>query len=173
MSKRIGCLISSLENEEKYLIIFTCGGYRKLFSKVTALEREALCLDLFIPQAFIRPMNEPQILEQREESFFTFPHYELKMSELQFTIVNYNTTSKKISIEIAIHNYYELQSFDDLYTNMSYLLMEVIGEINYRKHIKNFELTDLKENQRRLVNISQLQECIDHLYIRKPKNQYP
>ena len=57
ISKRIGFLIiSPSKGQDKYTIIFTADGYRKLFPKIIALEEQAPQLQNFIPQAFIKPV---------------------------------------------------------------------------------------------------------------------
>ena len=42
--------------------------------------------------------------------------------------------------------------------------MEIIGEINYRKHIKYFELEQIPINQMGLLNLIELPVYIDYLY---------
>ena len=60
VSKRIGFVIKTQtqnKEDDRYLIIFTAGGYRKLFPKLIALEEQAPPLELFRPQAFIKTMQ--------------------------------------------------------------------------------------------------------------------
>jgi len=50
----------SLKNtHDKYFIIFTYNGYRKLFTKIIALENQAPALEHFTAQAFIKPIEDP------------------------------------------------------------------------------------------------------------------
>lgn len=59
VSKRISFVIKGLLTiDDKFLIIFTGGGYRKLFPKIIAFEEQALLLKHFTAQAFIKPLQE-------------------------------------------------------------------------------------------------------------------
>lgn len=171
VSKRIGFVIKQQEGNEKCIIIFSGEGYRKLFPKLKALEQQAPRLELFIPQAFIRPTQNLQKIKERGDSPLTFANYELKISDLQVALLSFNIPLKQLKIQIAMSNYNELKDFEELRNDIAYLIMVVIGEINYRKHIRNFEIIPLIPQQSGLLHISQLQEYIDYMYIRKPRNK--
>ena len=164
VSKRIGFLIKEQEKSEKILIIFTGAGYRKLFAKLIALEEQAPDLKIFKAQAFIKPTLEQDKTKQGLDEPYIFENYELKISQLQFALIDYNIATKKLKLAIFIPHFSVLKNFEDLHENISYLLMETIGEINYRKHIKHFELEQQHKHQIGLLDLIELQEYIDYLY---------
>ena len=59
VSRRIGYVIKAPKTiNDKFIIIFTGNGYRKLFSKINALENQVPALENFIAQAFIKPLED-------------------------------------------------------------------------------------------------------------------
>ena len=158
VSKRIGYIIKTQNKEnDKYLITFTGAGYRKLFPKLIALEEQAPKLELFRAQAFIKPMQNTEEIKLGQDAPILCQNYTLKISELQFSLLEFN-------VAVYIINYDEIHQFEQLYDDIKWLIMEVIGEINYRKHIKHFELKPFPQNQNGLMDLIDLQEYIDYLY---------
>ena len=106
VSKRIGFIIKAPQyDDEKCLIIFTGEGYRKLFPKLIALEEQAPKLELFRAQAFIRPMqNTDEIIQGKDDPIYC-ENYILKISELQFSLLEFNVATKQIKIAVYIVNY--------------------------------------------------------------------
>ena len=165
VSKRIGYVIKTQNKEnDKYLIIFTGAGYRKLFSKLIALEEQAPKLELFRAQAFIKPMQNTEEIKQGQDAPILCQNYTLKISELQFSLLEFNVATKQLKIAIYIINYNEIQEIEQLYDDIKWIIMEIIGEIKYRKHIKHFELKQFPQNQNGLMDLVDLQEYIDYLY---------
>ena len=165
VSKRIGLMIKAPNsNSDKCLIIFTGEGYRKLFPKLIALEEQAPRLELFYTQAFIKPMEKVQQIILGKDSPYTFENYKIKISDLQMLLLDYNIGTKQLKIKIFIKNYNEIKHFEELQTDIKFILMEIIGEINYRKHIKYFELEQIPINQMGLLNLIELPVYIDYLY---------
>lgn len=151
-------------NNGKCLIIFTGEGYSKLFSKIIALEERAPQLELFSPQAFIKPMQDVQKIKLGKDNPYTYQNYNVKISKLQLLLLDYNIATKQLKIKIFIPNYNEIKHFESLHSDIMFLVMEIIGEINFRKHIKHFELEQLPKNPNGLLNLIELPEYIDYLY---------
>jgi len=165
VSKRIGFMIKAPQtNCGKYLIIFTGEGYRKLFPKLIALEEQAPKLELFTAQAFIKPMQNNDKMKVREEDRVSVGNYEFKISEVQFSLLDFDIPTKKLKLLIYIPNNNKTSSFEEIREDMMWLLMEIIGEINYRKHIKYFEIMQMPQNPKGLLDLIELQEYIDYLY---------
>ncbi|NDP28247.1 MAG: hypothetical protein GZ087_12595 [Flavobacterium sp.] len=154
----------SSEKREQYTLIFTADGYRKLFPKIIALEEQAPKLQYFIPQAFIKPIQDltPYLLGTDEP--YVFDHYQIKISQLYMTIVDYNITTKHLKINLYVPAYDRFQELDAIEHQLKYLVMDVIGEIAFRKHIKKIEFLELPENTNRLLNLIELPDYIDYLY---------
>lgn len=51
------------------------------------------------------------------------------------TLVDYNITTKQLKINLYVPAYQRFQEFDEIEYDLKYLVMEVIGEIAFRKHI--------------------------------------
>ena len=60
-------------------------------------------------------------------------------------LVDYNITTKQLKINLYIPDYDRIKDFDEIEIDMKYLVMEVIGEIAFRKHIKKIEFLELLE----------------------------
>ena len=165
ISKRIGFLIISPSNDQnKYTIIFTADGYRKLFPKIIALEDQAPQLQHFIPQAFIKPIQDKtHYLEGKDEPYI-FKKYKIKISQLYMALVDYNITTKQLKINIYVPAYNSIKDHDEIDGDLKYLVMDVIGEIAFRKHIKYIEFLELPEATHGLLSLIELSEYIDYLY---------
>lgn len=165
VSKRIGYVIKTQNKEnDKYLIIFTSDGYRKLFPKLVALEEQAPKLELFRAQAFIKPIQNREEIKSGQDAPILCQNYTLKISELQFSLLEFNVATKQLKLTIYLPNYNEIDAIEQLYDDIKWLLMEIIGEINYRRHIKYFELNQMPQNPNGLLDLIELQEYIDYLY---------
>ena len=164
VSKRIGFYIITPVMGEKSTIIFSGAGYRKLFPKLVALEELAPKLEHFIPQAFIKPMQDKAAILDGTDAGYNFGRYRIRISELRMALVDYNIQTKQLRIRIYISNYDSLKKYSTLQDNLHYILMVVLGEIAYRKHIKGVELDDLPNGHNGLLNLIELPDYIDYLY---------
>ncbi|WP_026979087.1 hypothetical protein [Flavobacterium tegetincola] len=164
VSTRIGFVIKrTSDDNDKSLIIFTGAGYRKLFPKLIALEEQAPKLELFRPQAFIKPMQNTDEIKQGNDDPIYCENYILKLSEMQFSLLDFNVSTKQLKLTIYLLNFDEIETIEQLYDDIRWLLMEIIGEINYKKHIKDFELVQMPNNQNGLLDLIELQDYIDYL----------
>jgi hypothetical protein len=165
ISKRIGFIIyAPQKNTEKCKIVFTAEGYRKLFPKIIALEDHAPKLRYFIPQAFIKPMQQVTKIKKGTDLACTYENYEFKMSDLQIALPDYNVTTKQLNIKLYIPNYDRVKHFEELQNDLKFLVMEVIGEIAFRKHIKLIEIDQLPQLFNGLLPLIELPDYIDYLY---------
>lgn len=165
ISKRIGFLIIGPgQEQEKCTIIFTAAGYRKLFPKIIELENTAPKLEYFIPQAFIKPIKDLEKYRQGKDNPYTFENFKIQISQLQFALVDYNTTTKQLKIKLYIPNYNQIKHFEELTMELEFIVMDVIGEIAYRKHIKKIEFAQKPTAPNGLLNLIELPDYIDYLY---------
>lgn len=165
VSKRIGFMIKAPNsNNDKCLIIFTSEGYRKLFPKLIALEGQAPQLQYFIAQAFIKPIQDKTPYLTRKDKPYIFKKYKIKISQLYIALADYNITTKELKINLYIPDYDRIKDCDEIENNLKYIIMEVIGEIAFRKHIKKIEYIELPEATNGLLSIIELPDYIDYLY---------
>ena len=90
--------------------------------------------------------------------------HEFKKSQLQFTLENYDIETKLLKIKIYLPAFDEIKQFQELATDIKYIVMEIIGEIAFRKHIKHIQLDQLQSTQKGLLNLIELPHYIDYLY---------
>ena len=165
ISKRIGFLIGSpSKDKDKFTIIFTADGYRKLFPKLIALEDQAPQLQYFIAQAFIKPIQDKTPYLTGVDKPYIFNKYKIKISKLQIAIFDYNTTTKKLKINLYIPAYERIKKYDDIEDNLKFIVMGVIGEIAFRKHIIKIEYLELPKATNCLLKLIELPDYIDYLY---------
>ena len=165
ISKRIGFLIYAPDKDsEKCKIVFTAEGYRKLFPKIIALEDQAPKLKHFIPQAFIKPMQQVTKIKNGTDLPCSYENYEFKISDLQVALIDYNITIKQLKIKLYIPNYNEIKHFEELERDLKFLVMEIIGEIAFRKHIKHIEIDQTPRSINGLLPLIELPDYIDYLY---------
>lgn len=70
------------------------------------------------------------------------------------------SSSKKIDITV-LHPYKDAQQLRDA---ILFIIMLVIGEIAFKKHLKNIEVKPLKNNSNGLLQLIELDEYIAYLY---------
>lgn len=165
VSKRRGFIIKVPDaNQEKYTLIFTCGGYRKLFAKTIALEKQAPELKLFTAQAFIKPFEDVSKYKNGTDDPIDFLDYEIKISEMQMALLDYNVATKRLEINIYIPHYHELKDYKDLKSEFIWIVMFIIGEIAYNEHIKDFQLHPIPLESKELLPLIELPDLIEYLY---------
>ena len=69
-----------------------------------------------------------------------------------------------IKINLYLPAYERIKECDEIESNLKYLVMDVIGEIAFRKHIKNIEYLELPEATNGLLSLIELPDYIDYLY---------
>lgn len=165
VSKRIGFVIKRpREFNDKFTIIFTGNGFRKLFSKIIALKYQAPDLDHFTAQAFIKPLEDVTKYINGTDEPCVYKNYEIKISELQMALLDYNIATKQIKIDLYLPDYNELKQYEDLESTIEYLVMQIIGEIAFRKHIREINLHQMPLEPIGLLSLLELPDFIDYLY---------
>lgn len=141
VSRRIGYEIKfPKSSSDKFIIIFTGNGYRKLFAKIIALENQAPTLVNFAAKAFIKPLEDVTEYKSGKDESCNCGNYEIKMSELQIALLDYNIETKQLKIDVYLPNHNELKHCKDLKDNINWIVMQIVGEITYSKHIKEIQL---------------------------------
>ena len=165
VSRRIGYVIKSPKTiNDKFTIIFTGNGYRKLFAKIIALENQAPALKHFTAQAFIKPLEDATEYINGNDQPCNCGNYEIKISELQMALLEYNIATKQIKIDLYLPHYNELKHFEDLKHNIDWMVMQIIGEIAFRKHIKQINLHQMPLEPIGLLSLFELPDFIAYLY---------
>ena len=160
ISKRIEIIIYEVPNQvNKLHIMISALGYKKLFPKVIALGDTAPKLEHFTIHTFIKPITSdnkhilPSIIS-------------IAMQQVFIKLEDYNTATKKVVLIIYVPE--SLEKF-----NLSYLLYFTLGEVNFKKHIKEVHFKPLPRNTNGLLSLSELPEFIEYLakinYSRKLK----
>ena len=165
VSRRIGYEIKFHKtSNDKFIIIFTGNGYRKLFPKIIALENQSPALKHFTAQAFIKPLEDLTKYKNGTDEPCNCGNYEIKISELQMTLLDYNIATKQIKIDVYLPHYNELKHFEDLKHNIDWMVMQIIGEIAFRKHIKQIQLNQMPLEPIGLLSLMELSDFIEYLY---------
>lgn len=165
ISKRIGYMITEpTPNQEKYTIVFTAAGHRKLFSKLTALEEQVPNLKYFTAQAFIKPIADATPYKEGTDLPCIYGNCVIKISEIQLTLLDYNSDSKQLKIKLYLTNYHDIIDNEDLEANIDFIIMQIIGEIAFRKHIKQIVLAPMPQPSSGLLSLIELPDYIDYLY---------
>jgi hypothetical protein len=165
VSKRISFEIkATLTINDKFMIIFTGGGYRKLFPKIIALEEQAPPLEHFMVQAFIKPVEDTTQYKNGSDEPVIYKNFEIKISDLQLALADYNIETKKLKIDLHLPDYNELKQYEDLESIIDYIVMQIIGEIAFRKHLREINLYQMPFEPVGLLPLFELPDFIDYLY---------
>ena len=167
VSKRIVIYIYMQNNHpNKFCVLFSAHGYRKLFPKIIALGEKTTRLEYFTAKTFLKPLcgdNKNQFSDKIIEM----------INSIFIKLEDYNIANKKIILTLYYPN--SLTSEDKL-NSMQYvktLLRFTLGEVNFKKHIKEVHIKPLPRNTNGLLSLSELPEFIDYLakinYSRKLK----
>ena len=165
VSRRIGYVIKAPKTiNDKFIIIFTGNGNRKLFPKIRTLENQTPTLQHFIAQAFIKPLEDTTKYKNGSDEPVICKNYEIKISEIQIALLDYNIATKHIKINLYLPEYNELKQYEDLKSNIDWIVMQIVGEIAFRKHIKQIQLNQLPLEQIGLLSFMELPDFIEYLY---------
>ena len=165
VSRGIGYVIKAPKTiNDKFIIIFTGNGNRKLFPKIITLENQTPTLQHFIAQAFIKPLEDTTKYKNGSDEPVICKNYEIKISEIQIALLDYNIATKHIKINLYLPEYNELKQYEDLKSNIDWIVMQIVGEIAFRKHIKQIQLNQLPLEQIGLLSFMELPDFIEYLY---------
>ncbi len=167
VSKRIECFfLDNASESQKHQIIFSAYGYKKLFPKLIALGDAAPRLEHFSVQTFIKPLT-PENYNQIPEVFNKFIQQSL------IKLDDYNISSKKVKITLYLPENFEFENEYQLFVSAELTIMFTLGEVNYKKHIADFEVKQITKKTNGLLQLSELPEFIEYLskinYSRKLK----
>ena len=160
VSKRIEIIIYEVPNQnDKLHIMISALGYKKLFPKVIALGDTAPKFVNFTIHTFIKPLTQ-----DNQHMLPTF--IATAMQQIFIKLEDYNTVTKKVMLTIYVPE--TLKKFD-----LSFLLYFTLGEVNFKKHIKEVYYKPLPKTKNGLLSLTELPEFIDYLakinYSRKLK----
>jgi hypothetical protein len=174
VSKKIGFIIKTSDKEkEKFKIIFTAHGNPKLFPKINALEEYAVDFFNWTVQSFIKPEKDIEQFKNGLDDAYVFQDFELKTSELYFSVIDYNIQKKKLNIIIYLKNYTFHCENDFLEEAVYIVLQEFIGEVALYKNINFVQMGQVPNNNHKLVHLYELQEYIDKINtINRNKNKH-
>lgn len=156
---------TSITQQHKITFIFSAKGNKEQFPILIALEEQAPKLKYFVPQAFIKPMQYKTSNKNGNDLPYTFGQYQLKISSIYLSLINYNSNTKQLKIRLYIPNYNNLKKFSCLEKSIEILLCIILGEIDFRNHIEEMECTQLETTIPGLLNLIELPEYIDYLFI--------
>jgi hypothetical protein len=150
ISKRIEIIIYEVPNQvNKLHIMISALGYKKLFPKVIALGDAAPKLEHFTIHTFIKPITS-------DNQHILPSVISTAMQQIFIKLEDYNTATKKVVL--IIYAPVSLEKF-----NLSFLLYFTLGEVNYKKHIKEVYYRPLPKSTNGLLLLSELPEYIDFL----------
>ena len=165
VSRRIGYVIKAPKTiNDKFIIIFTGNGNRKLFPKIITLENQTPKLQHFIAQAFIKPLEDTTKYKNGSDEPVICKNYEIKISEIQIALLDYNIATKHIKINLYLPDYNELKQYEDLKSNIDWIVMQIVGEIAFHKHIKEIQLHQMPLEPIGLLSLIELPDFIAYLY---------
>lgn len=162
VSKRIGFIIIGNKSKKLRLII-TAHGYTKLFPKVKAIIKNAPRIANWKFQSLIKPKLDVEKYQEGNDLPYIFPDFELKISELYFRPLEFNTFKKNMKIVVYINNHIFHFNNEALAEAIQIIIQDLIGEVNFKKSIALVQLAQLPDNPQNLVHLYELQEYIDLL----------
>jgi hypothetical protein len=119
-------------------------GYKVLFPKIIALADNFPVIPGLSVQAFIQPTENLEKYEQGTDKPYDFTDFRLRISEMKFLILQYNTDYKKIKELLPNYRYHYNNPM--LTTNVLLLLEELVGEIALHKYVQVSDLEQLPDN---------------------------
>jgi hypothetical protein len=165
VSKRKRSIINALKSiNGKITIIFIGSRYLKLFPKIIASENLAPSLIKLSAQAHKKTIEDNTKYQHDMDDSYSFEKYKLKISELQIALLAYNSETKQLIINIYLPNYNELKHLEDLNHNINWIIMQIIGEIAFRNHIKEIKLNQTILEQKGLLGIMELPYFMEYLF---------
>lgn len=165
ISKRMGFEITKpANNRDKYRIVFTAYGYRKLFPKILALETQSPPLEYFTVQAFIQSFENTEEYKNGSDKPIICENYEIKISEIQIALADYSIETKRLKINLYLPHFNEIKQYDDLKLNIDWIVMQVIGEMALFKNIQQINLYQMPLEPVGLLPLIELPEFIAYLY---------
>jgi hypothetical protein len=167
VSKRIECFfIEKSEESQKHQIIFSAYGYKKLFPKIIALGDTVPKLEYFTIQTFIKPFTT--------ENFNQIPDVFKKIiNHSLIKLDDYNISTKKVKITLYVPENFEFENEYQTFISGELAILYTLGEVNFKKHIADFQIKQIVKLPNGLLQLSELPEFIEYIskinYSRKLK----
>lgn len=79
-------------------------------------------------------------------------------------LLDYNIAKKQIKIDLYLPDYDELKQYEDLEATIEYIVMQIIGEIAFRKHMREINLHPMPLEPKGLLSLIELPDFIEYLY---------
>lgn len=162
VSKRIDFIIAFPQKSPGSLrLVFTCFGRASLFDKIIALEEQAPPLRHISAQAFIQPLTALSEFLNGSDLPVICPNFEIKISSLVMSLEDYDVASQQLKIKVYLTHYDVLQYFEDLKTEIEWIVLLIVGEIAYRRHIQAILLDQLPLGPNPFLPLVELVDLIE------------
>jgi len=150
---------------EKSRLVFTACGRKRFFPKIRALVQAAPSLKHFSVVALLPRCHDIDPIKRGTDPPIYYQDYHIRVSELRMALADYCTSRKHLQIVVYIPDYDYLQDYDDLENNVYWIVMQIVGEMAYSKHIKGVQFAELPSDLTGLCPLVELPELIDYLYV--------
>lgn len=150
--------------QEKHRIVFCCRGYRRLFSKTLALAEQIPPLAFFTAQAFVSAHEDLSPYKNGTDTPLEFGEYEIRVSEMQMALEDYDIASKQLKINIYLPYYHEIKEYENMEYEIHFNVLLILGEMVFYKHIEAIHLYPMPMEPSGLLPLVELPDLIAHLY---------
>jgi hypothetical protein len=75
------------------------------------------------------------LFQEKKDAPQIHRNYQIKISDLQMILVHYDIPYKCLNIKVFMPDYDKIMHFEDLDSNLDFIVMDILGEIAYRRHI--------------------------------------
>ena len=128
------------------------------------MEKQAPPLELFTVQGLIQPFKNVEQFKNGSDAPMDYGSYSFKISALKMELTEYKVATKQIRIKVYVPQYDHIQHNADLVHHIHWIVMQVLGEVNYRKHIREIQLHQMPLKPEGLLDITELPDFIVYLY---------
>ena len=162
ISKYVGFVLKgpNADDTKIFIIIFTVGGQLKKVRWAKAFENSAPSIPNWKIQALVQANTDLEKIKLGNDSPFRFNDFELKLSEMYFTMVDYNIHKKMISIEVYLQNYQFHYDNPFLKESVIDVMEEILGEIAMKNSISNIQLAQIPNEIDDLIPLYELPKYI-------------
>ena len=151
-------------DQQKYTIVFCCRGCRNLYSKALALEKQVPQMETFTAQAFVQPTANISKYKNGTDEPLEFGPYEIKISDMQMSLEDYDIDRKQLKINIYLPYYDAIKAYESLHYDIELNVLLILGEMVFYKHIRKINLHPMPIEPVGLLPLIELPDFIDYLY---------
>ncbi len=164
VSKRIGFFFEVQNaNPVRLKLTISSKGYSKLFPKIEALVEHAPKLELWLFEALVKPHSDINKFKLGLDYNITYKGVPLKISKLYFSIEEVNYIRKELKIRVYLYNYDDCSDNPYVFEAIELCILDIIGEIYYRKNIAAFQVAQLPQNPKKLIPFYELLENVEYI----------